>query len=198
MDLLKQLKKEEKLKTLEDAFLEGRAITMPVEVVRSFGKEYGKYDSTQVAPDGHHTINEADLEVLEGILLKKIRMAAEDGRLLKTPHLRLVLHSWQQLGEEETEIQEWLKRMVSTDNGLLTILESFLTKSGTNLGISYSFDPNDLKSYTEPFDLIDRVNEISKKMSTLTEMQKTATIEFIKGCENWKRAEIQNEGDDQR
>lgn len=57
-------------------------------------------------------ISKEDLEILEDILLKKVRMAAKDGSLLKTPYLSLVLHTWQQLGEEEKEIQEWVKRTI--------------------------------------------------------------------------------------
>jgi predicted KAP-like P-loop ATPase len=197
MDLLKKLKNEERLETLRNAFINGRAITMPVEVVRQIGKEYGKYDSTGVAPDGLHTMSKEDLGILEGILLKKIKVAAENQCLIKSPHLPLVLHSWQQLGEEEKEIQEWVKRIVSTDDGLIKVLESFLTKSATNLGMSYSFEPSYLKPYIEPFDLIDRVKEIAKKFDSLTEMQRTAIAEFINGCENWKQAEIANEGDTQ-
>lgn len=86
----------------------------------------------------------------------------------------------------------------STNNGLVTILESFLTKSDTNLGIRHSFDPNNLKRYIEPFELIDRVKEISKEIGSLTEMQRTATMEFIKACENRKQVEIRDGGDDQK
>ena len=181
MDLLRKLAKEERLETLKEA-LKGQAITMPIEVVMSLGKEYGKYDSTEVAPDGYQIISKNDLEILEDILLNRIRMAAVDGRLMESPHLPYVLYSWQQLVVDEKEIKEWVERTVSSDKGLIIILENFLTKSYTDLGIRYSFDPNNLKPYIEPVELIGRVNEISKEIDNLPEMQKTAIIEFQKGC----------------
>lgn len=128
MDLLKQLEKEERTKTLEKAFLNGLAITMPLEVVISLGKEYGKYDSTELVPDGNQMISKDDLEILEGILLKKVRMAAKDGRLVKAPSLPYVLYIWQQLVDDEKEIKEWVEQTVDTDDGLITFWRIFLQR----------------------------------------------------------------------
>jgi predicted KAP-like P-loop ATPase len=179
-DLLSRLTRESRSVLLKQALLEGHAITIIVEFVRMLDIEHGRYDGDRILPEEHRLVSEDCLTELEDIAVKKVNEAAKNGSLLHASLLPFILYNWQNWRKEE--VVDWIHHIITDDKDLIAFLEKFVAKSYTNIGIKYFLDPDSLKPFIDPAQIIDRIRKISEQ-EDLTENQRAAINQFIRGYE---------------
>ena len=119
--------------------------------------------------------------------MKKIRKAAEEGSLLKAPHLPQILFLWRECGDE-SEVREWVNQVVESDEGLAEFIERFLSKSYVQslsdvVGREeYRLNPKYIEPYLDPTIAYQRIKNLEDQ-PWLTEKQKIAIRQFLREYE---------------
>jgi len=115
-----------------------RSLYTIVHEVGVLGQEQGKFGSKESPePKDKLTINAGQLEKLEKLACDKIEDWAKDGRLKKHEHLPSILFSWKEWGQKK-KIIIFISNMIKSDNGLIDLVSSFLTKSTSQSLSDYS------------------------------------------------------------
>jgi len=179
--------KDKRFEILKRAFEKGQAISMMVKEITTFWQQHGKYGETKKS-DKDVLLEEKHIEVLQGIVLNKIREISKDDKLLKTSLLPSVLYHWKEWGDE-AEAREWLNKIVSSNEGLPILLSKFLQKTqsvGMNdrvTRVHWRLNPNWLKEFVDLDFLEKRCKEILSNeeiVSKLDEIAKLAISQFLK------------------
>ena len=106
-----------------------RSLYTIVHEVGVLGQEQGKFGSKESPePKDKLTINAGQLEKLEKLACDKIENWEKDGRLKKHEHLPSILFSWKEWGQKK-KIIIFINNMIKSDDGLIDLVSSFLTKS---------------------------------------------------------------------
>jgi len=174
-----------RFEVLKNAFKNGQALFMMVNVLILFWQQHRKYrdakESDAILLDENH------LKTLQEIVLDKIRKAVEEGSLLNTPSLPVILHQWREWANED-EVKEWVKEIVFSDEKLPIFLTKFLqktvswTETSRATNIYWQIDLNWLKDFINLDFLEKRCNEILSNDSiigTLEDKQKLAIRLFL-------------------
>jgi len=121
---------EKRFNILEQAIQKAtRSLYTLVHEVSVLGQEQGKFGSKESPePKDKLTINAEQLERLEKLACDKIENWAKDGRLEKHKHLPIILFSWKEWGQKK-RIIIFISNMIKSDDGLIDLVSSFLTKS---------------------------------------------------------------------
>jgi predicted KAP-like P-loop ATPase len=96
------------------------------------GQQHGKWTSKQEQPDPEEkrTVNAAQLDELEKLACEKILEWAASGRLAGHLNLVSILYSWQRWCPDGNEaVSQFVRGLVSTDDGLIQLLYAFVGKS---------------------------------------------------------------------
>jgi|Deesub1362A_J573_1020465.scaffolds.fasta_scaffold00027_176 predicted KAP-like P-loop ATPase len=128
--LLRRLQtQEQRFDMLSKMYKEGKALFLIVREMTFLGIEHGKYTNKQPEePEEKRTVSAEHLSQLETLVLQKIRDAAKENTLQKTPELGRVLYRFSDLGTEE-EVKEYVSGLIKNDEGLCDYLAGFLWKS---------------------------------------------------------------------
>jgi len=184
--LLNRLPELERFEILKEAIKNGEAISIIVEEVTTIGQQHGKYGS-ELKPEEKRLLNVEHLEELEKLVLGKIRESANRGYLLQAPQLPHILYRWCDWEKPEGEAEEWVQKIISTDEGLLFFLEKFLQKSYVQSAsdafprVRYRLDPKSLEPFLDPSKIVDRVqNILVNEKLTKTEKQQIALKQFLR------------------
>ncbi len=179
--------KNERFEILRNAFEKGQAISMMVEELISFWEQHGKYGGTKT-PNEDVLLNEDHLEILQEIVLGKIKESAKEGRLLNTPFLLSILDCWKEWGTEG-EVRDWVSKVVASDEKLPIFLSKFLQKTRSAgitdrvAKINWKLNLNQLKDFIDVDTLEKRCNEVLSNepvVTTLDDRQKLAIRQFLK------------------
>ena len=121
---------EKRFNILEQAIQKAtRSLYTLVHEVGVLGQEQGKFGSKESPePKDKLTVNAEQLERLEKLACYKIENWAKDGRLEKHKHLSIILFSWKEWGQKK-RIIIFINNMIKSDDGLIDLVSSFLTKS---------------------------------------------------------------------
>ncbi|AEA46891.1 KAP family NTPase [Archaeoglobus veneficus] len=192
--LLLRLEESKRFEVLKDAILYGRAVSTIVDLVTAIGRQHGKYGAKQPVPEEKRLIIAEHLEELEKIALNKVRDAARQDSLLQTPDLKQVLYCWVAWAGEE-EVKEWIQKVISTDKGLIRLLERSLKKT-FNKSVSdvvgkthYKLDLVWLERFIELSpQIIDRIERLAEN-SEISENLKIAIEQFIREYETMQQKE---------
>lgn len=185
--LLRRFKEPLRFEVLKKAMSKGKAISIIVKEVTIFGQQHGKYGAEQPRPEEERVVSAEHLEELEKIALEKVRYAAEQNTLLQTPDLPHVLYRWRDWAGD-AEVRQWVQKVISDDQGLMTFLEKFLLQtfswswSDRVERIHYRLDPKWLEPFLDPSQIIERVRSLAGNTG-LTENQKIAINQFIQEFE---------------
>jgi predicted KAP-like P-loop ATPase len=179
-DLLSRLDKKTRSDLLKQAITEGHALTIIVEFVAMLDHEHGRFDGSSILSEETRLVGEDCLDEFEGIAVEKVNEAVKNGNLLIAKNLPFILYYWHNWRKEQ--VVDWIQQIATDDNNLVTFLEKFVAKSYTNLGIKYFLDPDSIKPFIDPAQIIDRIRIISEK-EDLNEGQRAAINYFIHGYE---------------
>jgi predicted KAP-like P-loop ATPase len=142
-------------------------------------------------PEQEWFVTREQLLELDRILVGKIRQASQDGSLLNTPRLLLVLNFWCEKGGQD-EARAWVAGTVTDDRKLAEFLERCLHGSssfsfGDAVGRKHDrLDPNWLKAYLDADEIVSRVRNLSQSVS-ISDRQRRAVNQFLKEYDFRKR-----------
>jgi len=95
-------------------------------------QQHGKYDLKSGSPDpeDQRTVNSEQLIELEKLAREKIETWARDGRLRTLPKLVVILYDWRRWSPPEGQsVSAFVNELVTTDEGLITLIGGFVGKS---------------------------------------------------------------------
>jgi predicted KAP-like P-loop ATPase len=184
--LLKRYKTpEERFKIIREVFTNGYAVSMIVGEVATLGQQHGKYGAKKRS-DEECLISSEHVEELEKIALSKIRKAAKNDELLKTPQMAHILYGWRNW-ESDKPVREWVSQVISTDEGLVDFLTHFLSKSQSQgmedrvAKVNFRLDPKSIEPFVNPADIIERCKNLLKLIPDwLKDDRKIAVETFVK------------------
>jgi len=157
--LLLVLGQAESFKQLFEAFEKGRSLGLIVHEISVLGQEHGKYSTSTDprAPDNERIVSSSELSDLEQLGLRRIRESAKAWTdLLSQPFVAGLLYRWREWAGE-SEVRQWVSRVINTDEGLLRLLEGFLrVGSSSDEGRTFEMDLNDLRPFVDPIGLVNR------------------------------------------
>lgn len=185
--LLRRLDESARFEVLKKSILEGQSISTIVYSIEYLGREHGKYEAERVTPEEERLVSSEHLDELEEFAFEKLQDIVQHDSLLETPKLPAILYWWRDRAGEE-EVRQWVRKAVEGDEGLAAFLERFLQRGriqSSNDVVAkayYRLDPQQLKPFIEPSQIIDRVRNLAQNRS-LSEDQRIAVEQFIQGYE---------------
>jgi len=180
--LLRRLEEQARFDTLKEAMSKGDALSIIVRQVVTLSQQQGHYGAHWFDPPEKWLLSGEHLEELKTIALKRVRDAAKQSSLLKTPKLPEILSCWQAWAGEEAK--QWIQKIIGNDEELVNFLENFLQKdlseddSKRMQKTGYSLNLNSIEPYSETSLIVDQIRSLNEK-GELTETQKTAITQFI-------------------
>ena len=164
-----------------------RSLCTIVHEVGVLCQEQGKFGSKESPePKDKLTVNAEQLKKLEKLACDKIESWEKDGRLEKQEYLPSILFSWKEWVQKK-KIIIFINNMIKSDNGLIDLITSFLTKSTSHSLSDYAEKINwkiNIKNIEEFVDLKEvepRIRKISssKDFEELDERKKLAIKIFL-------------------
>jgi predicted KAP-like P-loop ATPase len=135
-------------------------------------------------------LGDEDLCEIKRCAIIRIGVSAINDSLSETPCLNEVLIHWRDWSGID-EPKRYVKRLISTDKGIIILLSGFLNIRITNLGTNLFMDKGEidlLSQFINPMELLPRVKSIKQNMwdKIQSERGKIAIDEFIKCIEKDK------------
>lgn len=184
--LLKRAEASRRFEILSNALQSGHAIYLIQKALIVLGQQQGLHGET-AAPEEEWFVSREQLQILEQLGIEKIRRASQDGSLLLTPRLLLVLNFWRDHGDK-AEVRAWVEGTVNGDQGLAEFLEHCLavsTRIGSEDAAGRKFDRLDPK-WLEPYVDVDQITARVRKLTQtiqLSERQQRGVKQFLKEYE---------------
>lgn len=123
-DLLKILDYQSRLRVLHQCIEDGRSIALAVHVVRDLGRQHGRYGRKEKEPEEKRLIKADDLDRLEDAVLDLVRTSADDGRLIESADLAMVLRHWFEVDGEDA-VKAWVNKQIESSENLITLLLAY-------------------------------------------------------------------------
>jgi len=125
--LLIKFNKGERFNVLKGAIDQMQnSILLAIFVMRELSKEFTLME--EFAPDQDHSILSQDqINELKKAVCTKISAWAESGRLAEHPDRLSILYAWREWGNEK-QCEEYVKKLIQTDPGLMSFLLAALQK----------------------------------------------------------------------
>lgn len=129
LQLSKRLEnQEERFKVFENAIQSAsKSISTITGAVTSLGWEHGKLTSEPADPEKERRVYSNQLEILEGLACQKIKIWANNGRLLENRHLVTILFNWKRWAGAE-DVKKFVKESIKSNERLLKFIIGFLSK----------------------------------------------------------------------
>lgn len=121
---LKEQPQDKRKPILSDLIQASTNIYSPLHLIAVVRQDYEK----ETARAGTSFISETELKELEQLLVEKIKVMATDGSLIKERHLPSILYRWKDW-ESADAVTEFIRTLISTREGFLTFLKSFVGKT---------------------------------------------------------------------
>lgn len=194
--LLKQLGSGKCYAPLRDAIQEGESLYFAEHIVIVLGQEQGKH-SSQADATVTWLVTTEQLEVLEKLVLEKIRMAASTGDLLQAPHLTNLLYFWKDFGDSD-EPRTWVESLANEPSNLVALLEQFggykyaQTIGEAYVKPEYYLNPDGLKPFIDPTEMSKILKGVIS--DTLPPSQKIVLETFRREMADYELRHTQEEG----
>lgn len=190
--LISRVTQDQRFAILKEAIESGRGVSVTEDYVAILGQEHGKFGGEIQHLEADREVNSGQLQELEALALKKIRDAAENGKLIDVPILRGILPQWNDWSGNDTEVREWVSKVTVTDENLAKFIYCFenVQRSQTigeyALREKYRVDPEWVQKYINPDDIYLRVKTLIGNINIPENYQKAAS-QFVKEYEMRKQ-----------
>jgi predicted KAP-like P-loop ATPase len=188
--LVKRVEPPRRFEILRGALERGHALYVIQKSLIVLGQQQGLYGET-ARPQQEWFVTAEQLTQLDGIFVEKIRRASQDGALLRTARLLLVLSFWREKGGLD-EARTWVAETLKDDSRLAEFLESCLHSSssfqyGDSVGRRHDrLDPKWLEPYCEVDQIVGRVRTLHERV-VLSDRKSRAVSQFLKEYDFRKR-----------
>ena len=181
--LLKRIDAPRRFELLRNAIERGRGLYVTQKALVVLGQQQGLYGE-HARPQQEWFVSREQLTELDAIFVGKMRLASQDGSLLHTPRLLLLLSFWREKGGHE-EPRAWVAGTVRDDSKLAEFLERNL-QSSSSFGFGDAvgrkrdrLDPNWLANYLDVDQIATRLQKLGEK-AQLSDRQQRAVSQFLK------------------
>ena len=172
--LLRRLEEPERFEMLRHAIEASDFLAVTALALTIFDQEHKRHLEQ---PDAWRSVNAEHLGILQDLALRKIRAAAENGTLVRSKRLGMVLFRWQDWAGPE-EVRQWVLEITRTDGGLSDLLE-LLLGTASAIGAYDRLDPSVVSYFLNVPEVADRARKLTER-ADLTERQQAAVKEFIR------------------
>ena len=130
--------------------------------------------------------DQAEWGKLHGELIARIRSAAGDMTLVQSPHFGLILYCWKEWTTVK-EVQEFITRLVESDDGVLKFLHGMIAERSTSRGRYVSqrgwyLPINDVRTFIDPELLIKPMERIRReRWADMTDLERATVDAFDPG-----------------
>ena len=131
-------------------------------------------------------IDEKGWEEIQNVLVGRIRSAAKDMTLAESPHLAILLYRWREWGLIE-EVQDFVGRLVESDEGVLVFLQGMMAETSTSVGMyaarrGWRIPVEDISEFVDLDPLNESVQRIKKERKDgFSEREQAALQAFLEG-----------------
>jgi predicted KAP-like P-loop ATPase len=174
--LIKKLPKKKRLRVLKDLINNSVSVDAPAHFV-SFQQETNKKQPED------QIVNDAELSELAQLALKRIKTAAKNGELVKSPGFAYLLYRWRDWADI-SEPKKYVEEITNTPQGIAALLEGFTAQSISGYKRNYRLSFKDLKAMADLKALKNKVSKLSDKdKKSLDKKQKERIKDFMKGVD---------------
>ena len=123
-----------------------------------------------------------DLTELQQLCITRLRTLAESSELSKVPHLAMLLFRWLHWGDE-TEVKEYVQKLIESDAGVLDLLVGFSTEVlSSGGGRHVEINKQNIDTFVDISLIEGKVNKIKEgKAISLSESQEESIEAFLRG-----------------
>lgn len=161
---LKRLSSTERSELVYRAFTEGEALGWLTSLLRDETFAHGLVGYSQKDEKDRLLTTEefGNIAVAMRARYKKI----SPDILMKTPQFTGVLFGWLQLGNEgEQEVKNWIESVVSTDEGLINLMENMRSWSSVNGNLVHPLTARNMEHFCNVEEVDNRLNEIAQRVA---------------------------------
>jgi len=159
--------------------------------VNKLGKEHGRFGTVQdLKPEEDRTINSDQLKELEELACEKIKIWANDGKLVKHKNLQHILGNWKIWGTRQ-QVKDFVENQIKNDESLIYFVTGFLDESFTQVLIDYAANSeweiniNNIEEFINLKEIEPKIRRIysSPLFDQLDETQKIAIKKLLEGID---------------
>ena len=174
--LLRRVEEPERFEMLRHAIEASDSLAVTALALTIFDQEHKRHLEES---DAWRSVSAEHLGILQDLALRKIRAAAENGTLVRSKSLGMVLFRWWDWAGPE-EWQQWVAETARTDSGLSDLLERLLgTAFSSAIGAYDRFDPSVVTYFLNMPEVADRARKLTERADP-TGRQQAAVKEFIR------------------
>jgi len=179
--LLKRIReKTQRKNTIIDAINKTSKIFSPIHFVSLITP-----DSAEDAPRNEARVelelSQEDLLELHNLCVSKIKMAAAESGLSKSPHLGMIMYRWLHWGNAD-EVKEYARKLVETDEGVIDLLVGVTTEVlSSSTGRRAEIQQKDISAFIDIELIKATVAQIKKtELEQFNKSQQEAVDAFLK------------------
>ncbi len=165
-ELLRRVEnRDERLALLEQSVREGNSPYVSSHVTANIYREHGEFGGESIEED-ERSLNYNQLEELTLAVVEKIREISEEGELLETPNLDILIARWMKWDDSEKPV-EWVEQNTQEPDDLLFFLSHYVSQgwyaSQAERGEQQYFDPKKLVPFFELTELEYRLDQLENE-----------------------------------
>lgn len=179
----------DRFNALKESIIEGESISLITREVSGL-EEYCGNDISKTKDEGGFFISSEQFNELKNITFVKIKEFAFNDRLTNKPFFSYILHRWKVWEGVNKNVKEYVSQLISSDEGLVSFLAGFLSKSKSQsvneatVKVHWYISIEFVKDFTNPDEIIDRCRTIFNSSPEWLKGKKELAVEiFIKSYE---------------
>lgn len=161
--ILLRLSVAERTAILEDMIANAPSLNFVSFMLVTVAAHHGKVENIESVPEDRRLVDEAGLQALSDLGVKRFAKAGQDGSLLAQPETLQLLYNWQRLAGEAA-VRQWADDRMGSDAETLVLANSLLgvvkSEAGGVVKSSYTLNRKDAASLLDLERLEARVQEI--------------------------------------
>lgn len=163
-DLLQRIGEDDRLSLLQQAISEGDSPYFASHTIGILLQEHGEYGADGMDEE-RRLLKREEIEQLKEVAVEKFAETADEGYLLSTPHMDLVLGRWQEWSDSDRP-QEWAKEATHSDANLLQFVNQFISQGSyssiSERGTIEYIDPRWLEPFLDYSTVEDCLTELDR------------------------------------
>lgn len=161
---LKRLNPAQRSELVYRVFEEGEALGWLTSLLRDETFDHGIAGKNKKSEDEWMLTSEEYSNVSKA--MKARYKNTSPNNLIKTPRFSNILFGWMQLGtDEEKEVQEWVESFISTDEGLVLLMDALRSWLSRNGEVLYPLKAESIKFFCDVEKIDNRLKSIAENPS---------------------------------
>lgn len=171
--------RSERLSLLKQSIQEGNSPYISCLILGVLYQEHGELGGNGVREE-ERLLDYDQLEEFRSVVVEKIEEIGEEGGLLESPNLDIILTDWMEWGDS-AKVVEWVEQNTQEADDLLRFLNHYVSEgryaSVAESGVRRYFDPQRMEPFFELSELEDRLDGLDQEELDEREQR---TVELFK------------------